>query len=160
VNTLHKEEEKEEEEGGGGGEEEEDDNNNGCYSYYYYYHYYFNDLCISPTFADSDILTLDTYHPRLATDIALASETLLKITGIATENSPSEVTPCYMISPLHATGLVCTKTTWWILLLPSSVLLFTMLRKRSLPVATTESTDLPLDFLANVSKRKGQTILQ
>jgi hypothetical protein len=106
------------------------------------------------TFADSDIVTLDTYHPRLATDIALASETLLKIAGIATENSPQEITPCYIIFPLRVTGLVCIKTPLWILLSPASVLLFTMLWNRPLPVATTENINFLLGFLGNVSKRK------
>lgn len=93
-------------------------------------------------------------HPRLVTDIALPSETLLKIADIANGNSPQEITLCYVIFPVRVTGAVDIKTPLWIQLSPASVLLFTMLRNRPLPVATTERINLPLGFLGDVLKRK------
>jgi hypothetical protein len=36
-------------------------NNNHGYSWYYYCHYHFNDWLVNPTFADPDIVTLDTF---------------------------------------------------------------------------------------------------
>jgi len=97
------------------------------------------------------------YHPLLLTDIVLPSETLLKIADIANGNSPQEITLCYVIFPLRVTGVVNIKTPLWIQPSSASVLLFTMLWNRPLPVATTESINLPLGFLGDVLKRKKQT---
>jgi hypothetical protein len=94
------------------------------------------------------------YHSRLVTDIASPSETLLKIADITNGNSPQEITLCYMIFPVRVTGVVGIKTPLWILLSPASVLLFTMLRNRPLPVAITGSINLPIGFLGDVLKRK------